>query len=159
MTVSSVDFKAALSRWPSGVTVITVPDTGEHRATTVSAFASVSLVPPLVMVALNNDSISLTSLKRGGAFAVNILAAGQDEVSRQCAVPDRSGMDGLEYVIGLNGCALIDGAVVHLECAVHSIVPAGDHHVVMGLVSRATHSQSAPLVYWHRKYGAFKPAE
>ncbi len=159
MTVSSSDFKAALSRWPSGVTVLTVRETDEHRATTVSAFASVSLVPPLVMVALNNDSVSLTSLKRGGAFAVNILAAGQEEVSRQCALPDRSGMDGIEYVTGLNGCALIDGAVVHLECAVHSIVPAGDHHVVIGLVSRASHGHSAPLVYWHRKYGAFNPVD
>lgn len=159
MTVSSSDFKAALSRWPSGVTVVTVLEAGGQRATTVSAFSSVSLVPPLVMVALNNDSVSLSCLAPGGPFAVNVLAAGQDEVSRQCAFSDRVGLDGVDYDSGQNGCALIDGALVHLECTVHSIVPAGDHHVVLGLVSRAQHSDSAPLLYWHRKYGEFTPSE
>lgn len=138
---------------------MTVLDADRQRATTVSAFSSVSLAPPLVMVALNNDSVSLTSLTPGGAFAVNVLATGQDDVSRRCAFADRVGLDGVDYTVGQNGCALIDRALVHLECTVHSIVPAGDHHVVLGLVSRAQHSDSEPLLYWHRKYGSFIPSE
>lgn len=160
MTVSSSDFKAALSRWPSGVTVVTVPEGDGHRGTTVSAFSSVSLDPPLVLVAPSNDSGFLAVLSRGATvFAVNILAASQAHVSRLCAGADRSGLGQVAYTVGANGCALIDGALVQMECSVQSIVPAGDHHVVFGLVSRVLYSNDSPLVYWSRQYGVFAPQQ
>lgn len=155
MTVSSGDFKAALSRWPSGVTVVTVNDGDQPRATTVSAFSSVSLEPPLVLVALNNQSLSLKALRLNSPFAINILAAEQATVSRQCAASDRVGMHGVAFTPGENGCALIEHALVHLECEVHSMIPAGDHQVVFGLVTRSVHGHGMPLVYWHRQYGDF----
>lgn len=134
---------------------MTVNDGGQPRATTVSAFSSVSLDPPLVLVALNHQSLSLKALRLNSPFAINILSAEQAAVSRQCAASDRVGMDGVAFTYGENGCALIERALVHLECEVHSLIPAGDHQVVFGLVTRSLHADGTPLVYWHRQYGDF----
>lgn len=157
MTVSSQDFKAALSSWPSGVTVVTTLDGGVPRAITVSAFASVSLTPPLVLVSINNDSLVLPSIKSSKVFAVNILALDQTETSKASANHDRDGLSGVAHTIGENGCALIDGAVAQLECELHAGVEAGDHHLAIGLVTRAVGSGGDPLLYWARQYGAFSP--
>jgi flavin reductase (DIM6/NTAB) family NADH-FMN oxidoreductase RutF len=157
VTVSSEDFKAALSSWPSGVTVVTTLDGTQHRAITVSAFASVSLTPPLVLVSINNDSLVLPSIVSSKVFSINILALGQTDVSKACAYHDREGMGDVQYTVGANGCALVDGALVHIACELHATVPAGDHHLAIGLVTHAFTSPSAPLLYWSRQYGEFTP--
>lgn len=158
MTVSSTDFKAALSSWPSGVTVVTTLDGESPRAITISAFSSVSLSPPLVLVSVNNDSLVLPSITTSKVFTVNILALGQADVSKASANHDREGLSGVPYAVGANGCAVIDGALAHLECELHALVEAGDHHLAIGLVTRAASTAGTPLLYWSRRYGEFKPS-
>lgn len=157
MTVSAGDFKAALSCWPSGVTVVTTLDGEQPRAITVSAFTSVSLSPPLVLVSINNDSLVLPSIVASKVFTINILALDQTDVSRACANHDREGMSGVQYTVGSNGCPLIDGALAQLQCQLHAAVEAGDHHLAIGLVTHASNTSSIPLLYWSRQYGEFTP--
>lgn len=159
MAVSADDFKAALSCWPSGVTVVTTSDNGEHRAMTVSAFSSVSLEPPLVLVSINNESRAIGNINHNQTFCISILAGDQAEVSRACASRSRDGMTGIPFALGANGCPLIDGAVVHLECELHTMIGAGDHQLVVGLVTRAANTKDAPLLYWSRQYGEFTPTQ
>ena len=157
MTVSASDFKTALACWPSGVTVVTTLDGILPRAITVSAFTSVSLEPPLVLVSVNNDSLVLPSITTSRVFTINILDRVQADVSRACANHDREGMSGVAHTVGANGCARIDGALAHLECHLHATVEAGDHHLTIGLVTNASSTRSAPLLYWSRQYGDFTP--
>ncbi len=157
MAVSPQDFKAALSSWPSGVTVVTTLDGSAPRAITVSAFASVSLTPPLILVSINADSPALDCIQASNVFAVNMLAIDQADVSKACSTPDRVGMNGVRHTLGSNGCALIDGAVAQLECQLHVAVEAGDHVLVLGLVTSAYVAGTAPLLYWARQYGEFEP--
>lgn len=158
MAVTAEDFKTALRSWPSGVTVVTARDdeASLHRAVTVSAFSSVSLEPPLVVVGIGNESRTLGCIKKSGRFAVSILAAGQADVSRLCSQPDRAGLDGVAHSVSTGGCALVEGAIVHLECNVHDVVLAGDHQLVVGLVTATSRApEGAPLLYWERHYGVF----
>lgn len=132
-------------------------EAGEARAITVSAFSSVSLTPPLVLVSINNESTVLSNITESRVFTINILALAQTDVSRACSSHEREGMSGVRYSVGANGCALIEGALVHLECELHATVEAGDHHLMIGLVTAASNSAASPLLYWSRQYGEFTP--
>ena len=77
MPVSGDEFRAALARWASGVAIVTAAAGDRVHGMTVSAFASVSLSPPLVLVCADKTSITLELVETGGVFAVNVLAADQ----------------------------------------------------------------------------------
>jgi len=88
MTASSDEFRAALSRFPSGITVVTSrEESGDFHGMTVSAFCSVSLSPPLILVCIEKTTGSHRALKESGVFVVNILAAGEDELSERFSLP------------------------------------------------------------------------
>ena len=85
MSVDAKAFKDALSRFASGVTVVTVEEGGEVLGITVSAFLSVSLDPPLVLVSIDKRARSHEAFGRVGRYAVSVLAAGQDAISNYYA--------------------------------------------------------------------------
>jgi len=154
MSLDPDRFKRALRSWPSGVTVVTTHgDLGLHGMT-ASAFTSVSLSPPLIAVCLGQDTRTLALLERSRVFAVNVLSRTQAAVSNHfaSAKTEDARFEGQRYSIGVNGCPLIDGALVQLECEVHSVLTAGDHRIVVGLVTEATLAEGSPLLYWDGGY-------
>jgi len=153
-------FKALLSRFPTGVTVVTARDT-EHRdhGITVSAFASVSLTPPLVLICIDQGAVMHRVIATASVFAVNILAADQEALSRRFAVIDEGRFDGLTVTRGVTGCALLGGTVASLECVIRDRHTAGDHVIVIGeVVAGAVNDESdGPLLYHRGLYARRAP--
>lgn len=152
LAVDTPAFRQALSQFAAGVTVVTTrcPD-GTPRGLTVTAFCSVSLEPPLVLVSIDNRSEAHDGFA-AGAFAVSVLAEGQEDVSRRFALvgPEKFAAGGC--VAGASGLLLVPDALAHLECRVVSVVPGGDHTLYVGLVEDARVREGKPLVYHGRGY-------
>ncbi len=151
--VSAERFRAAMRGVPAPVTVIAaLTATGAH-ATTVSAFSSLSLDPPLVLAALDGSSELLATLvlHDRARFAVHVLGAGQEELARQCAEKRPDKLASVRWT-EREGVPCIEGGVAWLACEVEDLVPAGDHVIVTGLVV-ATEVHAAPaLAYRARRF-------
>ena len=153
--IDAATFRAVLGRFASGVTVVTVRDAeGRDHGMTVSAFCSVSLEPPLVLACIDRSASLLGALEAGGAYAITMLSESQEALSRRFASDVDDRFDGVGYMRGPRGSALLDDALAWLECSVESRVDAGDHVVVIGRVEHAQVSERAsPLLYYRSGYG------
>ncbi|WP_241779977.1 flavin reductase family protein [Streptomyces natalensis] len=162
--VSDDEFRAALSRLAAGVVLITAHDPddgprGEDVGMTATAFLSVSLEPPLVMVSVRNDSRMDDLLAHQPLWAVSVLAEGQRHVAGRFAmkgrISDRLLFADIPHVRGEAADApLIAGALATLECRTEQRVLAGDHTLVIGrvLTASAPTEDAGPLTYFRGKY-------
>jgi flavin reductase (DIM6/NTAB) family NADH-FMN oxidoreductase RutF len=154
MPVDPASFRQALSQFGSGVTVVTTRDAaGEPLGLTVSAFCSVSLEPPLVLVSVDEHSEANAGFKASGVFGVSVLAEGQDAISRLFA---RGGPEKFREVAmraGKRGVGLVPEALAHLECEVRAAHAAGDHILYVGEIVSLAVRPGRPLIY-HR--GAYR---
>lgn len=159
MTVDGMAFRNAMSRFASGVTIVTAHnDSGEPWGFTASAFSSLSLEPPLVLVCLDKRADSHPVFERAGNFAVSILAHGQDDLAMKFATRGADKFGGLEVLKGMTtGLPLIPGAHVHLECRIHDRLPGGDHTILVGEVLSADSDDQPPLLHYNRSFGRFHP--
>src|SRR5512139_2637438 len=131
MALDADQFKSALRCWASGVTVVT-SKSGEHiHGMTVSAFSSVSADPPLVLVCANRSSLTHDIITGGQVFAVNILAADQQELSGHFASSktEASRFEGVAWHAGQTGAPVIDHAPATLECTLRSAYVEGSHSI------------------------------
>ena len=136
---------------PAAVTVVTARNgDGLPHGTTVSAFCSLSVNPPLVLVALDRSSDLLPLVERQRRFGMNVLAGGQEEVGTACARkgPDKLAGTSWRYDSGL---PRIDDSAAWLACDVQDILGGGDHVIVVGLVTACEPGDAEPLVY-HRRH-------
>jgi len=157
MAVHADVFKRVLGRFPSGVTVVTLGAEDVQLGLTVSAFCSVSLNPPLILVCIHQDSPTLDVLAQTKAFAVNLLAKAQENLSNQFATRREDKFEGVAYRTGRLQVPLLNDTLGWMECTVVQEVPAGDHVIVIGQVEEAHLDDSKePLVYYHRDYGEFR---
>ncbi len=148
------DFRRILGHFATGVTIVTTCD-ADQRPTglTVSAFASLSLDPPLVLVCVDHKSQSYSALCDGGRFAVNVLATDQEAISRRFATTRIDKFDGVPHRLGPLGTPLIEGALAHIECLTVAKHVEGDHTVLVGRVEHVEAGQGEPLLYYRGKYG------
>ena len=154
---ASPDFRNALARFASGVTIITTVDGGGRRAGfTASAFSSLSLDPPLILVCLEKRAESYPLFEAAEQFAVSILAASQTDVALRFATRGIDKFADSPIVPGeVTGMPLIEGAIAHLECRVHDRPDGGDHTIIIGEVLRAASTDGEPLLHFNRKFGRF----
>lgn len=156
MAASPDDFKQVLSRWASGVSVVTTNDGGLLYGLTVSSFSSVSLDPPLVQVCLSQGNRLVEMISRSQRFAVSILSADQEAASNYFARPQRVPSEGFTEIDGdwvELDLPIVKGALAYAACTVHALVPQGDHMIVIGLVDAAGVGEGqAPLLYFNRGY-------
>ena len=153
MPIEKDEFRNALGRFASGVTVVTTESKqGEPKGLTVSAFSSLSLDPPLVLICIERNSSLHQFLKEGSYFAVNILSEDQELVSRRFASKDADRFDGIGYKKGATGCPLLEGAIAHVECLVRESNSAGDHTIFIGEVEAAETTEGKPLAYFRGGY-------
>jgi flavin reductase (DIM6/NTAB) family NADH-FMN oxidoreductase RutF len=147
-------FRSVLGRFASGITVVTAREgDGRHYGMTVSAFCSVSLVPPLILVCIDLAASMHDALLDASHFAVNILSADQEPISRRfSSLDEQHRFEGLGYTTGLTGSALLDDALAHLECRRVANHRAGDHTVVIGQVEVALAHSERPLLYYRGGY-------
>ena len=153
MSIDPDTFRAVLGRFASGVTVVTARGTdGRDAGMTVSAFCSLSLAPPLVLVCIARDASLHDALVPGHPFAVNVLAAGQEALSRRFSGADVNRFDGIGYSRGQTDVALLDDTLAHLECRVAALHPGGDHTICVGEVVTAAVRPDRPLLYYRGGY-------
>jgi flavin reductase ActVB len=159
LAVDPVAFRQALSQLAAGVTVVTTRcSDGTPRGLTVTAFCSVSLDPPLVLVSIDNRSEAHDGFACG-AFAVSVLAEEQEDVSRRFSLPGPDKFAAGGCVTGASGLPLVPGALAHLTCRVVTAVPAGDHTIYLGRVEDSQVREGRPLVYHGRGYRRLLPEE
>jgi flavin reductase len=158
MPIDQDAFKEALRGWASGVTVVTSRAGDKVHGMTVSAFSSVSLDPPLVLVCANRASTTHGVIEEGGVFAVNILAEHQQEVSHVFASSkyEDSRLDRVSWTEGETGAPLIDEALASLECKVASAHHEGSHTIYIGQVEAVHTTDAAPLVYYQGGYRSLR---
>ncbi|WP_037573751.1 flavin reductase family protein [Phaeacidiphilus oryzae] len=162
--VSPEDFRAALGRLASGVVLVTAHDEedgprGEDIGMTATAFMSVSLEPPLVLISLRQDSRMDEALSRIDHWAVSILSESQRHIAGRFAmkgrVSDRLLFEDIPYRRGeASGAPLVGGALATIECRTHERMPAGDHNLLVGRVLHATipSPEGTPLLHFRSRY-------
>ena len=144
-------FREALSAWASGVTVVACRTEQRVVATTVSAFMSLSLDPPTILVAIGPNATVRPFLEPGARFGVSILGAGQRRLAMVYADPFPVGPDPFPP----EGDPLIDGCLLGLSCVVDRVDDGGDHAIVIGAVKDVTGGASGPpLIRYDRRYHA-----
>ena len=147
-----------MGHFATGVSVVTTLDGERPHGITVNALSSVSLEPPLVMVALDRDRRITPLVRAHGRFAVNILGEAQQALSDCFAgaavVPDREAFCGAAWTPGTGGLPLLDGAIATLACTVTDVVPAGDHDLFVARVDAVSADRpgAMPLLYFRRRY-------
>jgi 4-nitrophenol 2-monooxygenase / 4-nitrocatechol 4-monooxygenase, reductase component len=147
------EFREVMGHFTSGVTVITTVDGDEPLGTTASAVASLSLEPPMLLVCLNRDSVTGQGIVRSGAFGVNILQVGQEELARHFARKEEHKFTDVPYAPGAFGQPLLGDALAHLECRVTEEVTAGTHSVFLAEVETAGAGAGTPLAYFRGRFG------
>lgn len=154
--VDAATFRAVMASVAAPVSVVTVMAGERPHGSTVSAFTSLSLDPPMVLVSLDRASDLLRRIRSSGSFGVNVLAAGQAALARAFA---RKGDDKFEGVAWATeaGVPRLPGCAGWLACAVEQLVPGGDHEVVLGRVIAAEHADFPPLTYHQRSFGTHQP--
>ena len=154
-------FRSVLGRFASGVTIVTaLDDTGVDHGMTATAVCSVSLVPPLILVCVDETTTMHRILERATHFAVNLLASEQEELSRRFGsgepqrggIPEEVRFEGVGYARAVSGAALLNDALAHVECRVYARHPAGDHMIVVGEVEIAMVHDARPLIYYRGGY-------
>ncbi len=150
MPIDPHEFRQTLSRFASGVTVVSVNHDGERRGMTASAFLSVSLTPPLILVSVDQRAHMHAVFAQSDRFGISILAAGQRAYSNHFAGrPDPA----LDVVwVDLDGLPMLGGAIAQLVCRKVEAHPAGDHTLYIGEVEYARYTDDDPLLYYRGQY-------
>lgn len=161
--ISSEEFRLALRHFPAGVTIVTIRSGERVHGLTVSAFASVSADPPMIMVIIENRHHAYTLLEETDAvFAVNILGEDQSELSNRFAwLKDEDRFAQGNWSKAETGAPILVDALAWLDCRIHARYPAGSHTIYVGLIeaSSVPAPESPPLVYWNRGYRKLRLAE
>ena len=147
-------FRDALSRFPTGVVIVTAATRdGERLGMTMSSFNSVSLDPPLVLFSIRRAALAFAQWCEVTHYAVNVLAEEQEGLSNQFARARGDKWDGVTPRIGGTGAPLMPNASVAFECAAHARHDGGDHEIFIGRVVEI-HEQAArrPLVFFEGRY-------
>lgn len=146
-------FRDVIGHFASGVTVITTRLDGVLHGTTASAVSSLSLEPPMLLIAMNRTSVTGKAVLESGAFAVNILGEGADELARRFAAKGEDKFDGVDVTLGDHGQPLLVDALAQLVCRVTQQVEVATHVVFLAEVHEATARPGAPLAYYRGKFG------
>jgi flavin reductase (DIM6/NTAB) family NADH-FMN oxidoreductase RutF len=159
-TPDAVSMRRAMGQFATGVTVITTV-TGERQPAgcTVSAFSSLSLDPPLVLVCIDQGRVMHQQLTAAPGYVVNVLRTDQRELAVRFAGRGEDRFTALRTTPGRHGIPLIDGAIAHVQCDLHSVLDGGDHAIIVGRVrALATHAGD-PLLYAQGAFLDLPPAQ
>lgn len=146
-------FRILMGRFVTGVTVVAARSGEEIAAMTANAVTAVSLDPLLLLVCIRNESRLLPTLLKSGVFSVNVLAAGQDDISRYYG-GSPWGDSPARWASGDMAAPLLIGANASFCCRVDATHRAGDHTVIYGAVVEmvAADPVAPALIYAAGKY-------
>lgn len=154
MTFDQTMFRKTLGRFATGVAVVTTcTDAGRPLGMTINSLVSLSLDPPLVLYGLGRSSVNFDAFAKAGAFAFNILAEDQQELSARFADHDRQAdFTGVPFAAGASGAPVLKGVLASIDCRREQAVDAGDHVIVIGLAIDLRCRDGRPLLYFAGAY-------
>ncbi|MFN2500638.1 MAG: flavin reductase family protein [Pyrinomonadaceae bacterium] len=157
MPVANQEFRRALSCFASGVTVVTTRDrAGKPFGITISAFSSLSLDPPLILICVEKTTVSHRALTEAERFVVNILEETQLHVSERFASPADPKFLSDELAGEEGALPMLPNALAYLECSITNVYEGGDHSIFVGEVLRTIVNGGNPLIYFHGTYRELK---
>jgi 3-hydroxy-9,10-secoandrosta-1,3,5(10)-triene-9,17-dione monooxygenase reductase component len=150
----SIDLRNVMRFFASAVTVVTSAlESGELFGLTVSAFTSVSLNPPLVLICIRNESTATELFKKAKRYCVNILAEDQQPIAEKFSLQGEAGrFQNLDYYIGRGGSPVIRGCIGYIDCEIANTIVLGDHTLFIGHVLELSAEKKQPLLYIDRHY-------
>jgi flavin reductase (DIM6/NTAB) family NADH-FMN oxidoreductase RutF len=135
------------------VTVVTTKAAdGSDQGMTVSAFCSLSLEPPLVLICIEKTASVHEALTRAPSFIVNVLSAKQEQLARRFAIVDIDRFEGVGFSRSGEGIAVLDDVLAVIECNRVSLLDGGDHTIVVGEVEAGRAEIGTPLLYYRGGY-------
>jgi flavin reductase (DIM6/NTAB) family NADH-FMN oxidoreductase RutF len=148
--------RLAMRAWTSGVAIVTTSHAGEQHGMTVSSFTSIALEPPLIIISLQTNSRTHNLIVQAKAFAVTILAEGQQNISDlfagRLADPDDR-LEGIETETLVTGAPFVKGGLAYLDCRVTQAITVGTNMLFLAeVVAARGNGTEKPLVYHDRKY-------
>ncbi len=151
-------FKEILSRYPTGVTIVTTFFEGKEYGLTANSVASVSLEPPLLLFCINKNSMSYNALCNSDNFAINFLASHQEDLAINFATPGASKFMSAKYTKSDYEIPVFDDAVAYIILKNYKIFDAGDHSIIIGRTQKGYINQNIlnPLGYINRKFVEIK---
>jgi flavin reductase (DIM6/NTAB) family NADH-FMN oxidoreductase RutF len=154
MPIDRASFKRVLGSLAAGVTIVTtLGEDGRPYGLTATAFTSVSLDPPLVLVCVDKRSESHPHFLARRIFAVNLLAAEQQELSNRFAVSGGEKFADLRVTRAVSGAPVLSGCLGYVDCTIVNSIGAGDHTILIGQVEAADIQEGGePLVYFRSAY-------
>jgi flavin reductase len=141
-----------MGQFATGVTVVTTGGEAGSHGLTANAVASLSLDPPLVMVAVDKRAATLDYLKKNRCFAVNILRLDQEAISRRFATPGPKDFSDLNVVIAETASPILADCLAFVDCRVVEILPGGDHDIFVGEIVAGEFHGGEPLLYYAGNY-------
>jgi 3-hydroxy-9,10-secoandrosta-1,3,5(10)-triene-9,17-dione monooxygenase reductase component len=158
--VGAADFRRALGRFATGVTLVTAADANGPLGLLVNAFTSVSLEPPLIAICPSHSSFTWSRMRRCGRFGVNVLAAEHADYVRRAAPPEADRFADIDHELRDSGVPRILSAIAFLDCEPVAEHMAGDHWIVLARVHDllADHSRD-PLVFSDGRLGSIVDLE
>ncbi len=145
-------FRSVLGRFSTGVTIMTARDSASDHGMTVSAFSSLSLAPPLILVCVAHDATMAPVIDKATDFVVNILADGQEALSRRFSSKLDDRFAGIGFSRGEKDVVILDDVLAWMECHILSRHVEGDHTIIVGGVDRAGVRDARPLLYYRGGY-------
>jgi flavin reductase (DIM6/NTAB) family NADH-FMN oxidoreductase RutF len=145
--------RAAMSRFPTGVTVVSASGPAGPAGATANAVASLSLEPPLMLACLDLGSRTLVAVEHAGLFAINVLAANQAALARRFSTkdPHPEKWDGVAWEEQA-GTPKIDGSLIWLACELRDLHDGGDHVIATGRVLDLEVGDGEPLIIYRGEY-------
>ncbi len=148
--------RAALRCVPTGIAVVTAVHEGKTRGITISAFTSVSLEPPTLLICINRQARSYLYIAQSRRFALNVLAADQREIAERFSGKRRERQfEDLATLPGLGNIPLLAGALAHFDCVVSAEHEIGSHSIFIAEIERAAHRSGEPLGYFDGAFRSF----
>ena len=154
-SVDVTAFRDAAARFASGVTVAAAAHDGLQHVITATAFASLSIEPPMVLLALDRAGKLIRLVRGGGHVGLSVLSAAQETIGRTASTRGRepqAAIGEVQTTVAVTGAPILVGALAWFDCEVESISEHGDHAIIVGRVVAAGNSDGSPLLYFARHY-------
>ena len=146
----NIDIRQALSKFATGVTVVSTLDNyGNPVGMTANSFSSVSLNPPLVLLSIGNNQPSYDIFTNAKGYSVNILAKEQENLCKLFSSPVDNKFEKIKFSLSENGFPIIDNSLAWFDCLKWKNYPGGDHEILVGEVKNFHAIETSPLIFWN----------
>ena len=153
MTFDSKQQRWIMGHFATGVTVASTRVGDETWGMTANAVASLSLDPPLVLLAVQRGTLSHQKFQAADCYALNILTVDQQPLSNRFAFGEPRDFSGLDYVTAETGAPVLPDALGWVDCRIREVLAGGDHDIFIGeIVAGGASEDGIPLLYYSGKY-------